>query len=469
MFKKIGTLFICFILTSCRSAIFSSGGTDSGSLDVSEITIESAKPFRVGVLLPLSGPAAKHGEGLRNATFLAVEDIKNPNLILQFYDTKSSPSGARIAIENALNQESQLIIGPLMSAEVKAISERTTSKGVPVIAFSTSEDVLQKDVYTLGLLIDEQVNRIMSYAYMQGKRNFALLLPDNSTGISTAKAAVRASIHYGFNIVKIAFYHPQTTDFSDLLSDMTNYKSRKGNLDKIKAGLSAQAKAGDAGAARQLKRLESKDSMGDVEFDAVLIPESGARLKSAIAMFGYYDVSEPKTKFLGTSMWEGTALSNEYMALNSWYPALPRANSAYFATKYNNMFGEKPNSLYSFAYEAIALANTIAKNPNYAMEDIITNPHGYAGINGAFRLFKNGTNQHSLDIVEVVSSGERIIDYAPKKFEPRSEFDFSTSIMVPENYVVPAFYGKDAATAQRLIFGYKIQAHNVQESVEYLQ
>lgn len=106
---------------------------------------------------------------------------------MQFYDTKSTPEGARTAVQNALGQRVRLIIGPLSSGEVRAISEETVYNRVPVIAFSTSKDVLQPTVYTLGLLIDEQVNRIMSYAAAQGRSRFALLLPDNSTGIAVPK------------------------------------------------------------------------------------------------------------------------------------------------------------------------------------------------------------------------------------------------------------------------------------------
>ena len=83
---------------------------------------------------------------------MALDDVKNPELILQFYDTKSSPEGARTAIQNALSQNVRLIIGPLSRDEVQAISDETVYNDVPVIAFSTAKDVLRPKVYTLGLL-----------------------------------------------------------------------------------------------------------------------------------------------------------------------------------------------------------------------------------------------------------------------------------------------------------------------------
>ena len=60
------------------------------------------------------------------------------------------------------------------STSVQAIANETIYRGVPVIAFTSSQDVLQPTVYTLGLLIEEQVNRVITYAAQKGRRRFAL-------------------------------------------------------------------------------------------------------------------------------------------------------------------------------------------------------------------------------------------------------------------------------------------------------
>lgn len=357
-------------LVSCESQVRSRGGIGDGNLDIEEITISNSRSFRVAVLLPLSGNAEKYGNGLKNAAMLALDDLKNHNVILQFYDTKSSPEGARVAIENAINQKSELIIGPLMSSEVKAIKERAYDKRIPVITFSTSEEVLGDGVYTMGLLIDEQIDRIMTYATNQGRRNFALVLPDNAGGHAVERAAVKSADKNMVSIVKIAFYPPDTADFSGFL----------------------------------------KDTAKDALFDVVIVPESGYRLKSILAMFGYHDIYSPKVKFLGTSVWEGTNLNNETAAYGAWYPAMSKGYSTYFGNKYFETFGEKPNALYSLAYDAVALSVELSRRPVYELETEITKPEGYYGINGYFRLFKNGTNQHSLDIFEVRQSGDIAID-----------------------------------------------------------
>ena len=465
MLKKYFVFVLFVILAGCRSAdIATQGGYDDMSTDYSEVNLGGRSNFRVGVLLPLSGSAAKQGQGLKNATMMALDDVRNPNLILQYYDTKSTPEGARVAIENALNQQSDLILGPLMSSEVKAISNQAIDKGVPVIAFSTNTDVLQSNIYTLGLLIDEQIGRVMSFAVAKGRSKFALLVPDNSTGIAVAKAAVKFAQRNNVQVVRIGFYPPDTTDFSDVLKKMTDYPARVARLQKIRTSMAAKSARGDANAAKVLKRLAPLDTLGDVDFDAVIIPEYGPRLKSAASMFGYYDVFSPKVKFLGTSIWENTSLNKETTLFGSWYPAMSRSHSAYFSNKYNDYFGERPSTLYSFAYDGVALASALSKQDKDNLTEAITDPDGYIGINGVFRLYMDGRNEHSLDIVEVRSTGDVVVDAAPKRFETSIMADSSKPLEIDSLYRAPLIFGKDRTTAQTLIYGHPLSPENQPEA-----
>ena len=461
VFKKFSIGLFCLVLCGCfSSGVIDEGGSDAINTDISDINISSSNNFRVGVLLPLTGPASQYGVGLRNASMLALEDIHNNNLILQYYDTKSTPAGARMAVSNAISQNSDLIIGPLMSSEVQSIANETIYQGIPVIAFSSSQAVLQPTVYTLGLLVEEQVERIMSFAAKKGRKNFALLLPDNGTGIAVAKAAVKVAQANDVTVTVIGFYAPETSDFADIIKQMSNYSERHAQLARVKANLQYKADNGDTDALRNLQKLSTKEGLGSVGFDAVLIPESGAKLTSAISMFAYYDVAYPNVQFLGTSIWENSRLNNEVSIVNSWYPALSRNYSSYFANKYTSIFGNRPSSLFSFAYDAVALANELSKQDKDNLNKAITNPDGYAGINGPFRLFEDGTNQHSLDIVEVKSVGDVVIDAAPRGFENVDSEKRLKDVEITADYKSPLIYGKDTSAAQLQIYGQVLPQEN---------
>ncbi len=459
VFKKVYFAVVCLILASCSSnSIKDEGGAESYNTDIAEIGITSSKSFRVGMLLPLTGADSKYGIGLKNASMIALNDINNPNLVLQYYDTASTPAGARIAIENAVNQRSHLIIGPLKSTEVQAISNETIYQGVPVIAFSTAQEVLQPTVYTLGLLIDEQVERIMKYAAQKGRRRFALLLPDNGTGGAVARAAVKAAQQNNVELTTIGFYTPGTSDFSEIAKQMTNYEHRHAQVTKLKSQLQSVADTGDIHAHKALKKLETREGLGDIGFDALIIPESGAKLTAAISMFAYYDAAYPQVQFLGTSVWDASRLNNETTIAKSLYPAISKPATNNFANQYYTIFNDKPSSLYTLAYDAVSIANQLANLSGGNLNEEITATEGFNGINGHVRFFKNGTNQHALDIVEVLPGGNRIVDLGSRYFE--TPITPLPAVVIDEYYRAPQIFGKDISLAQVLIYGEVLAPEN---------
>ena len=414
MLKKISIVFAAFVLFACSSTkpIQDEGGADNYADDVVEIGISNSRSFRVGMLLPLTGADAKYGQGMKNASLLALNDIKNPNVVIQYYDTASTPAGARVAIKNATAQRAQLILGPLKSTEVSAISNETIYQGVPVVAFSTSPEVLQPTIYTLGLLIDEQIDRIITYAVKQGRRNFALLLPDNNTGISVARAAVKAANKNQVAIKLIAFYPQGISDFSALTKQVI-----------------------DSG----------------ITFDAMLIPEGGITLTAATAMFAYYDKAYPDVLFLGSSIWEAGISAKETSLQNSVYPSLTKAKGTGFVAQYYSVFGEKPSSLYTLAYDAVILADKLSKATDDNLLGNITSLGGFQGLNGKVRFFADGTNQHSLDIISVDAQGGKVVDSGDSYFETINE---ALEPIDPDTiYSVPHIIGKDSSLAQILIYG----------------
>ena len=72
-------------------------------------------------------------------------------------------------------------------------------------------------------------------------------------------------------------------------------------------------------------------------------------------------------------------------------------------------------------------------------------------MNGKVRFFKNGANQHSLDIVEIVPSGNIVVDSGDVQFETVNES--LETVDITNNYCMPKIYGKDETLAQIVIYG----------------
>lgn len=446
MLKKFSLILFTVFLCACHE-IYPTGNfypitNNIGRSPANDINtgnfFDSENTFKVAMLLPLSGKTSTYGQGLKNAAMMALDDTNNTNLILQFYDTKSTMSGAREAARQALENGSSLILGPLTSEEVSAVAPLAKYHNVPVISFSTSPSAVGEGQYSIGLLGNEQIDKIISYAASVKRTKLALMIPDNESGFNLVRSALASAEKYGVSIVKIAFYPPETMDFSETVKQLSNYEERAAEIQKYKNKLQTSAKAGNKRAANELKRLKTTYTAGELDFDAVLIPESGNRLKAAASMFSYYDVAYPDVLFLGTSVWENTNLSKETTLYHAVYPVISRVHNAYFTKKYQNLFAQKPNQLYSFAYDSVALASAIAQRKDTDITQTITSKDGYIGINGAFRILENGRNEHSLDVVEVTDQGPKVVQESQNRFDT-----YPYEPQPPYKMPKPEVYGQD--------------------------
>jgi hypothetical protein len=168
-------------------------------------------------------------------------------------------------------------------------------------------------------------------------------------------------------------------------------------------------------------------------------------------MFAYYDAGYPDVQFLGTSIWNLARLNNEVVITKSLYPTLTKPANNEFANQYYLTFGEKPSSLYTLAYDAVNIANQLASTDDEEINKSITSINGFNGLNGKVRFFKNGTNQHSLDIIEVMPSGNVVVDSGEAQFEAVNEP--LGMVDITNGYCLPKIYGKDETLAQIVIYG----------------
>ena len=447
MLKKINALLLSFALAGCSLLQHSEpmpqqtfnyqNSLPQNTVDMtdySHVDLGNSESFRVAMLLPLSGKVSDMGQNMKNAAMMAVGDLNNNNLLVQFYDTKGTTSGARVAVENAINAKSDLIIGPLLGEEVAAISDTAKNEEIPVISFSTAPNVLQDGVYTMGLLNEEQIERTIRYAVSQGRLKIAIVLPDNQSGINMFKAAMNAAQLHGASIVKVGFYAPNSMDFTKLAAQITGSARVAASQRKTKPN--------------DKKEEKSEEEIAPLDFDALLVPEFGNRLKAITSMFSYYDVSAPEVLFLGTSVWGNTNLSKETELYGAVYPVMSMSRLARYKQKYYEMFNQRSNDLSIFAYDAIALASALSHKDKDYLKESITSLDGFYGMSGAFRIFANGKNEHGLDMVKVSASGPQILEPASNKFYSANPAYAQSGTA---DFYMPQIYGKNADELRQIL------------------
>jgi branched-chain amino acid transport system substrate-binding protein len=372
---------------------------------------------RVALLLPLSGPNSPVGQAMLNAAQLAVFAFAGDAFELLPQDTKGTPKGAVEAAALAIGDGAELILGPLLSASVKAISPHARAAGVPVLGFSSDRTVAGDGTYTMGFLPSAEVHRIIAYAHSKGHQRFAALVPDNSYGSAIVSALEAATNRLGVVVTRVKYYDPQAEDYTAVVRQLANYRARRAALVFQRKELENRS---DDIAKRALKRLERLQTIGELPFDALLVPAGGEKLQAIAALLPFFDIDPAKIKMLGTGQWGAKGVGAEPALIGGWYAAPPPAARINFIRQYKELYGKNPHRLATLAYDASALAAVLSRakeGPNFSGAAITTSS-GFAGRDGIFRFLPEGVAERGLAVLQLTPRGSKVIDTAPASFGP---------------------------------------------------
>ncbi|WP_336801242.1 penicillin-binding protein activator [Kaistia sp. MMO-174] len=339
---------------------------------------------RVALLLPSSatGNAGVIAANLKNAADLALREFQGgANLQILIKDDRGTPEGARQAATEAISQGAELIMGPLFSPSVAAAASVARPAGIPIVAFSTDTSVAARNVYLLSFLPQSDADRVIGYAASQGKRSIAAILPENGYGTVMEAALQRAATANGARVVAIERY----------------------GLDRVAMQQKAEA-------------LATVIQSGQV--DAVFMPDAGDAAPFLAQILSARGIRPGQVKFLGSGQWDDPRIAAEPTLRGGWYPAPDRAGYAAFAVRYQSVFGAPPLRTASLGYDATSLAAGLAARygDKRFTADMLANPNGFIGVDGAFRFLPDGTNQRQLAIYELGGGTPVMIAPAPQTF-----------------------------------------------------
>lgn len=363
-----------------------------------------AEKLRVALLLPLSGQNAALGGAMLDAAQMALFDVVGDDrLELLPRDTQGKPEAAAEAARSAIADGARLIIGPLLAGEVSAVKPMARAANVAVLAFSTATQLAGDGTFLLSFLARQEVERIATFAHGKGVDRFAVLAPRSPYGEIAVEAMRAAAQADGATLAHVEYYDPAAQDVTPVVQHLVGAKvdpATQRKLEKL-----AQAKG-----------TPPPEPPPPLDFDAVLLPEGGQRLKAVSPLLPYYDVDPEKVHFLGTGLWDDPTLGSEPALSGGWYAAPPPSARADFERRFAEIYRHAPPRLATLAYDATALAAVLSRNADFSLA-ALTNPSGFAGVDGIFRLRPDGLVQRGLAVLEVHKTGNVVIDAAPTTFQ----------------------------------------------------
>jgi ABC-type branched-subunit amino acid transport system substrate-binding protein len=353
--------------------------------------LPAGSQVKVAILLPLSGDRANLGRAMQRAAEMAVLEQGAKNMQLLTFDTRGTAEGAAAAAEQALQQDAKLILGPVFAAEVGAVRSRVGGKAA-VVAFSNDQSVAGSGVYLLSFSLKQQVENVIGYAARNGRKRIGVIAPANEYGSQVTTMAKEVASKNGAEVTRTGTYKPDTMEVTDDIKSFAGATGvdRKGRVGRV----------------------------APLDFDAVLIADGGTKLRMVASLLAYYDVDPDKIRYLGTGRWDDKALRRELSLRGGWYAAPDPTAFERFAEKYKGAHGDEPPRIATLAYDAVALAATIAKKPDgidYSSQ-ALTDPSGFVGIDGIFRFTPDGLSERGLAVVEIGRDEVRVVGEAPKDF-----------------------------------------------------
>jgi ABC-type branched-subunit amino acid transport system substrate-binding protein len=334
---------------------------------------------KVGLILPLSatGNAGTAGQAMRNAAEMALAEFSEPNIALIAKDDAGTGQGAQQAAQQAIDEGAEIILGPLFAHSVTSARQVARSRGVPIIAFSTDTNVASSGIYLLSFLPESDVDRVVAYAISQGKRSFIGLVPSNAYGTVVEGEFKQAVARRDGRVVALEHYADG----------------------KVSEAVRAVTQA--AGRA-----------------DAIFIPDGGDGVTNVAQALAAAGVNLRQFALLGTQLWEDPKIFSNPALEGGWYPAPDPAGFGAFAGRYRTRYGQDPPRPAALAYDAVALVAALVKTQGSQRitNEVLTNPSGFAGIDGVFRFRNDGTNQRGLAILRVTPSGGQVIAPASRNF-----------------------------------------------------
>ena len=373
---------------------------------------------RVGILLPLSGQRAQTGQALLQAAQMALFDFADPHLVLLPRDTQGTAAGAAKAAQEALAAGAELILGPVFADEVAAAANVTRAAGRNMIAFSSDRRVAGNGVFLLSFLPEQEVVRMMSYARSRGLTRIAALVPRTAYGERVAEIYKQIAPALDGNAPKLVYYVPNSQSMHAPVRQLADYEARHQRLTEEIARLE---KSTDAFAQQALAEMKTRDTLGEVDFDSVLIADGGASLRALIPLLAYYEIDPKKVRYFGTGLWNEASIHTEAALAGGWYPASLSDSSSNFASRMQSSFGVSVTPVIGLGYDAVALAAVLAgqgRDPGarYSVASL-TAPSGFDGIQGIFRLRPDGLSERGLAVMEIDATGVKIIDPPPASFD----------------------------------------------------
>ena len=362
-----------------------------GLIYICPMSVYSEEKIKIGLLVPMTGDNKNLGKLIIESARIALKDIDTNLLEIYPKDSGTNPTETLKSAFEFKDMGINIIIGPIFYKNLSFLEE---VEDVIFLSLTNKTINLPRNVISSGVNATSQLNTIKKFISLKEIKNTIFLTPkldyeaEIKKGIKNSK--IKISKHY--------IYETEPTKLTSQIEKITNYKKRKQNLlDEIKRVEESDLVDKE----KQLEKLEKKYTIGNVNFDSVIISDFDENLKSIITSLLYTDISPEKKYIITFNQWFNKSLISDETIQPLYYPSINQKNLENFENRFQKEFKKSPSYLSLLSYDFIGLIYYLSlKNDLKNTAALFKNKNTFKGKIGIFDIENNKIN-HRLNFYKI--------------------------------------------------------------------
>ena len=349
----------------------------------------------IEILLPLLSNKII-SKNLINAFELTLysKKIKNINLNINRYadlnklrkilEIKSSPG--------------KIFIGTL-SSDATAIVKEFCNKGIIFFSFTHNKSFAEDCVYLINFFPEDDLVALFNFFPENSK--IALLYPKNYYGYNINKIIDSIAANSKSIIVNRASYNEDLTNAREAIKELGKYELRKYELNRQKKILENRQ---DDISKIALKKIQKFETLGNVDFTHIIIPDYSIRLLEIAPLLPFYDVDPNIIQFVGTGVWDDDVFFGEPSLQGAIFSGIELSKRENFFKDYKRIYKEKPIRTATIPYDLLSIVSYLISQKMSVRNavELLNSKAKFDGIDGQF-WFINNSIFRNLNILKITS------------------------------------------------------------------
>ena len=347
--------------------------------------------IKIGLLVPMTGSNKEIGQSIIKAVSLAVKDIDNNLIEIYPKDTASRPNQTLKSAFELKQMGIKVVIGPVFFESLTYLDEM---KDLTFLSLTNKILDLPKNVISAGINSTSQFNTIKKFLEKNNVERTIFLTPIREYEFEIKKGMKDSKI----KTYKEYDYNTDPTKLTKQIEEITKYKIRKQNLEDE---ITRIKNSNEPNKERKIKKLEKRYTIGNLNFDAVVISDFDESLKSVTTSLLYTDVKPENKYFITLNQWFDESLLKETDVQPIYYPSINKVNFDEYKIKYFNAFNEYPSHLSLLSYDLVGLIYYLSFNSDLTnLSRLFKKQNSFKGKIGIFDVKDNKIN-HRLNFYKV--------------------------------------------------------------------